>query len=212
MMDSSRFDHKFMRDWEDKPRHEKTWEALKEKFLKKYISLQRYKASLKDSMGSVNQMQEQNSAQQDVTQYFEDLRRDALVGNEQIQQMSEAFDGAATTMKEVMERLKASQAEVMKLNEIVAALTKTNATLTESNKQLTTNNKVLAEAMKTGGGETPTGGGGGGTGKTLAQKTNPERELCNICGLPHAKPFLKHCWELGANANKRRPGWESKLK
>lgn len=161
-------------------------------------------------MGSVNQMQEQRDSQQEVTEYFEGLRRDALVGNEQIQQMSEAFTGAATTMKEVMERLKASQAEVKKSNDIVVALTKTNATLTESNKELTENNKTLVEAIKAGGGGTPTGSGGG-TGKTLAQRTNPEKERCNICGLPHAKPFVKHCWELEANAHKCQAGWESKL-
>jgi DNA repair exonuclease SbcCD ATPase subunit len=114
-------------------------------------------------------------------------------------------------MKEVMKRLKALQAEVKKLNEIVAALTKTNATLTESNKQLTESNKTLVELIKAGSGETPTGGGGG-TSKTLAQRTILKRIKCNICGLPHAKPFVKNCWELEANAHKHQVRWESKLK
>jgi predicted transcriptional regulator len=100
-------------------------------------------------MGSINQMMERTADDEaqdrEVTQYLEDLQRDALVGNEQIQQMSEAFSGAATTMKEVMERLKASQAEVKKLTDLVAMLTKTNATLTETNKQLTANKKKRHE-------------------------------------------------------------------
>ena len=133
---------------------------------------------------------------------MEGLRRDALVGNEQIQQMSEAFSGAATTMKEVMERLKASQAEV-----------KTNATLTKTNKQLTANSKTLTETIKKGGGAAASAENkGGGQWKSAAQRSNPDKEGCNICGIPHAKPFVKFCWELEANANKRNPGWESMLK
>jgi hypothetical protein len=46
----------------------------------------------------------QHEAQMEVSQYFDELRRDALMGKEQIQQMSEAFTGAATTMKEVIEQ------------------------------------------------------------------------------------------------------------
>ena len=217
MLDSGKFDHKFLRDWEQLAKHEKTWETLKDYFGKEYVSLVRYKASLKGNMGSINQMTEQTADDEaqdrEVTQYLEDLRRDALVGNEQIQQMSEAFTGAATTMKEVMERLKASQAEVKKLTELVATLTKTNATLTETNKQLTANNKTLTETIKKGGGAAaPAENKGGGQWKSAAQRSNPEKEGCNICGIPHAKPFVKFCWELEVNASKRKPGWESTLK
>jgi DNA repair exonuclease SbcCD ATPase subunit len=214
MMDSGKFDHRFMREWETLPKHEKTWEAMKTYFGNEYVSLVRYQSSLKGNMGSINQMTEQPDDAQDreVTQYLEDLRRDALVGNEQIQQMSEAFSGAATTMKEVMERLKASQAEVKKLTDLVATLTKTNATLTENNKQLTSSIKTLTEAIKKGGTAAPGAENkGGGQWKSAAQKSNPDKEGCTICGIPHAKPFVKYCWELEANASKRKPGWKSQL-
>ena len=59
MMDSGKFDHKFMREWESLPKHEKTWDALKEYFGNEYVSLVRYQANLKGKMGSINQMMEQ---------------------------------------------------------------------------------------------------------------------------------------------------------
>jgi DNA repair exonuclease SbcCD ATPase subunit len=106
------------------------------------------------------------------------------MGNEQIQQMSEAFTGATMTMKEVMERLKEANAKIK-------TLTQVKANLTNNIKQLTENNKTLSVALKDLGGKkmdagsTRTGGRGG------TSKSNGDK--CNICKMVHQKPFKDHC-------------------
>ena len=138
----------------------------------------------------------------EVTEFFELLRRDGIVGNEQIQQMSESFQGAATTMKEIMERLKAAEAEKK-------TLLANNKQLTDNNKQLVESNKSLTEALsklRVGGGryrgnQNRDGGGGGGQ----------EIGKCNICNQEHKKPFKEHCWELERNKAQRPANWESRL-
>ena len=108
---------KHLMDWEHKENHEKTWGEMKTYFGDEYEALLKYEPSLGGTLESANELMEgqttqqqrgatRQQAQMEVTQFFEELRRDAIVGTEQIQQMSEAFTGATGTMKEVMERLK----------------------------------------------------------------------------------------------------------
>lgn len=150
-------------DWERKDTYEKTWGELKTYFGNEYEVLLKYEPSLGGTLETANKLVESQTTQQqrgtaeqqtgmDVTKYFDELRRDALVGMEQIQQMSEVFTGAAGTMKEVMERLKEANTEIKTLTQI-------NANLTNQIKQLTENNKTLATALKElGGKKTDTGG------------------------------------------------------
>ena len=213
MEESGIFDKKHLMGWERKETHEKTWGELKTYFGDEYEALLKFEPSLGSTLESAHHLMEGTTTQQqrgwtpqetqvEVSQYFDELRRDALVGNEQIQQMSEAFTGAAGTMKEVMERLKEANAEIKSLTQI-------NANLTNNIKQLTENNKTLAAALKelsgkkgdTGG--TRTGGRGG--------NSNPNGEKCNICKMVHQKPFKDHCWELERNADKRPADWVSRL-
>jgi methyl-accepting chemotaxis protein len=65
----------------------------------------------------------------EVSELLEEIRRDAMVGNEQIQQMATSFKGATDTMSEVMDRLKTALDQIK-------VLTATNKTSVESNKQL----------------------------------------------------------------------------
>jgi DNA repair exonuclease SbcCD ATPase subunit len=213
MDDSGIFDKKHLMDWERKENHEKTWGEMKTYFGDEYEALLKHEPSLGGTLESANQLMEgqttqqqrgatRQQAQMEVTQFFEELRRDAIVGMEQIQQMSEAFTGAAGTMKEVMERLKEANAEIK-------TLTQVNANLTNQIKQLTENNKTLAAALKDLGGKrmdagnTRTGGRGGAS--------NLNGEKCNICKMVHQKPFQDHCWELERNASKRPENWVSRL-
>jgi hypothetical protein len=204
MIESGMFDKKHLMGWERLDDQEKTWAYLKEYFGDEYDAIIKYETSLGGAMESANNLMERDTAQTEVTQFFDELRRDALVGNEQIQQMTEAFTGATFTMKEVMERLKEANAEIK-------TLTQLNANLTNNNKQLTENNMTLAAALKALGGkpmDTPgnragTGGRGG--------NSNPNGERCNFCKMVHQKPFKDHCWELERNASKRPEKWESRL-
>jgi methyl-accepting chemotaxis protein len=68
----------------------------------------------------------------EISEFFEEFRRDAIVGNEQIQQMTQSFRGAADSMGQIMERLKASMDENKVLVDTVAKLTTSNKQLTES--------------------------------------------------------------------------------
>ena len=213
MDESGIFDKKHLMDWERKETYEKTWGELKTYFGNEYEALLKYEPSLGGTLESANKLVESQTTQQqrgtteqqaemDVTKYFDELRRDALVGTEQIQQMSEAFTGAAGTMREVMERLKEANTEIKTLTQI-------NANLTNQIKQLTENNKTLATALKElGGKKTDTGGNRtGGRGGA----SNPNGEKCNICKMVHQKLFKDHCWELERNASKRPTDWVSRL-
>jgi DNA repair exonuclease SbcCD ATPase subunit len=213
MDDCGIYDKKNLMDWERKEDHEKTWGELKTYFGDEYEALLKYEPSLGGMLESANQLMErqttqqqrgatQQQAQMEVTQFFEELLHDAIVGMEKIQQMSEAFMGATGTMKEVMERLKEANAEIK-------TLTQVNANLTNQIKQLTENNKTLAAALKDLGGKktdtvgTRTGGRGG--------TSNLNGEKCKICKMMHQKPFQDHCWELECNASKRPDNWVSRL-
>lgn len=196
MQDIQLFDAKFLSDWEWKPRHEQTWIQMKEYFGEEYTAIKQFEASVKN-FESTNNLTERSAEQVEITQFFDELRRDAVVGNEQIQQMAESFKGATLTMKEVMERLKTSQ-------EQITTLIATNKTLVETNKQ-------LALALKALGDKTPAAAAEGGEEEKKAPASNPKTEPCNICGFPHGKPFAKWCWELEINKNKRPKNWRSML-
>jgi hypothetical protein len=199
MQESGLFDRKLLREWETREQHTKTWELMKQYFTDEFRSIQTYEPN-KRNFESIHNITE--SLSQEVSEFFEEFRRDAIVGSEQIQQMAQTFKGATETMSTVLERLKAAMEEN-------ATLTKTVATLMATNKQLTENNKTLAEALKALGAKgTPEGGGGW---QKKYHHSNPKGDKCNICNKPHAKPFKDVCFELEANKEKRPANWKSVL-
>ena len=199
MRRSNIYEPQFLRKWEEKPKHEKSWDAMKEYYTKEYRLVKQFeKTQTKKAFASANQMQE--ATDNEITDFIEEFRRDAMVGSEQINQMAQAFTGAAGTAKEVMERLKEAHAQIDTLNKTVASLTNTN-------KQLTENNQKLAEALAKNEG----GGGGGRPRRPRRPNTNAEAEACNICGKIHGKPFVDHCWELEKNKDKRPADWKSAM-
>lgn len=202
MQDSNIFESRFLIEWETKPEHEKTWVNMKEYYTKEYRTIKAFGGAKKKDFDTINSVTEREGGAE-VSEYFESFRRDAIVGNEQIQQMATSFKGAAETMAEVMERLKTALEEIKTLNKTVETLTRTNATLTNTNKQLS---EAIA-SKKVGGERNPRAEGPGKTGRG----TNPNSERCNICGMLHGMPFKDYCWELEANKNKRPTDWTSKL-
>jgi DNA repair exonuclease SbcCD ATPase subunit len=125
-----------------------------------------------------------------------------MVNSEQIQQMASSFKGAAETMAEVMDRLKAAQEEIKTLNRTVENLSKSNVTLTNTNKKLS---EALANNR---GGEKNASAGATAKG---GKGTNPNSERCPICNMIHGMPFKDFCWELETNKDKRPAEWKSKL-
>ena len=195
MKRSNVFEIPFLRKWEEKPKHEKSWNNMTNYFTNEYRLVQQYqKSQTKKAFESANQMQEDT----EITDFIEEFRRDAMVGSEQINQMAQAFTGAATTAKEVMARLKEA-------NETIESQNKTIAQLTNTNKQLTENNQRLTEALA------KLGESGGRNRRPRKPNTNAEGEACNICGKIHGKPFVDHCWELEKNKSKRPAEWKSAM-
>jgi archaellum component FlaC len=159
MQDSGVFDSRFLRDWETKPDNEKTWNNMTQYYMEEYRTIQRFGGPNKKTFETINNIEDDG----EVSEYFEQFRRDAMVNSEQIQQMASSFKGAAETMAEVMDRLKAAQEEIKTLNRTVENLTKSNATLTNTN--------TAGTASKGGKG------------------TNPNSERCPICNMIHGMPF-----------------------
>ena len=83
IQDSGLYDHKFLRDWEQKLEHEKTWETMKTHYTNEYNAIKNYGRLSAKSFESMNNIQKQSS--QEITAFFDELCRDA------IQQMSKAF-------------------------------------------------------------------------------------------------------------------------
>ena len=189
MLDSNIFEPKFLRDWEVKPKGEKSWNNMKQYFTDEYRLITQYEKN-KKKFGSINNIQEKETDNKEITEFFEEFRRDAMVGTEQINQMAQAFTGAADASKELADRLKTAMATIETQN-------KTIATLTNTNKQLTDNNTKLAEALKKAG-----GGGGGYRPRYQQQNQNQEGKKCHICGNAHKEPFEDECWVLKKNKNK----------
>jgi DNA repair exonuclease SbcCD ATPase subunit len=166
-------------------------------FTDEFQSIQAFEPNRRTFEATNNVMEEQQG--HEISEFFEEFRRDAILGNEQIQQMTQSFRGAADSMGQIMKRLKASMEENKVLVDTVA----------KSNKQLTKNNKTLADALKAlGGGQA----GGIQTSPVTGKKyhySNPTGEKCPICNRPHAKPFNKKCYELESNKDKRPANWKS---
>jgi DNA repair exonuclease SbcCD ATPase subunit len=199
MQDSGLFDRKFLREWEQKDEHEKTWEAVKEYYKEEYDGIKQFKDPTNRNFESINSINETNSA--DITDFMDELRRDTAVSQEQIQQMSTAFKGTAETMSEVMDRLKQAMDEIKVLNNTVSTLT--------------TANKQLADALKALGGKQPANPTNPNPPdrKRLppGKETNPEGEKCTICDKIHGKPFTDYCYELDKNKHMRPRKWKSGL-
>lgn len=198
MQDSGVFDSRFLRDWETKPDNEKTWNNMKQYYMEEYRTIQRFGGPNKKTFETINNIEDDG----EVSEYFEQFRRDAMVNSEQIQQMASSFKGAAETMAEVMDRLKAAQEEIKTLNRTVENLTKSNLTLTNTNKKLS---EALANNR---GGERNASAGAAAKG---GKGTNPNSERCPICNMIHGMPFKDFCWELETNKDKRPAEWKSKL-
>lgn len=203
MEDSGLFEDNFLMDWEEKEEHEQTWETMKTYYTKEYRKIQRY-SKTKRVFESANNIEEAAGGQ-DVSNFFEELRKDAIVGNEQINQMTTAFKGATETMGETLDRLKTALATIDSQNKVIANLTNTN-------KQLTDNNTKLTDAVAKGN----TGGGGDNGGRQRFNRrgnndTSSDGEKCPICKGQHTKPHLTKCWELESNKEQRPANWKSVL-
>jgi chromosome segregation ATPase len=119
MKESGMFDHKFMRDWEKRAPHLKTWAALKEYFTEEYDSIIQYDEPTTKSFESINSVTEQ-------------MMEEKRINTEQLQQMATSFKGATDVASEVMSRLKTALEEIKVLNKTVATLTHTNKQLVET--------------------------------------------------------------------------------
>ena len=198
MKKSNIFYPEFLRKWEEKPRAERSWNNMMEYFTKEYRLIKQFeKSQSKRAFESANQMQE-GTEDKEITDFLEEFRRDAIVGTEQINQMAQAFTGAASTSKEVMERLKEANATIESQNKTIAQLTNTNKQLTENNLKLTETIAKLSE-------------GGGSRSTRTRGRPRGDGEACNMCGKAHAKPFVDHCWELEKNKAKRPADWKSAM-
>ncbi len=79
---------------------------MKDYFIPEYRSIKTYAHSNKDTLEKMQNVQEGvNGGDVEVSDFFEEFRRDAMVGREQIQQVSTVAQGAADALKEITERL-----------------------------------------------------------------------------------------------------------
>jgi chromosome segregation ATPase len=203
MQDSGIFDHKFMRGWEQKEEHMKTWEEMKNYFTDEYRAIKTYGGGTIKNFESINSMEEQGT---EVSDFFEDFRRDAMVNAEQLNAMQASFKGAAETMAEVMARLKAALAEIKTLNKTVEKLTDSNNQLASSNKTLTNVVASLEKKVKQNYNAAPKEKAPGGQKEKeeAVEKQDPEMAECPCCGNVHRTPWKDHCWELAKNAHRRK--------
>jgi hypothetical protein len=219
LQDSGIFDRKFLRQWEQRAEHEKTWEEMKAYYLEEYRAIKQFDGPTAKDYEKVNNFQEgikTSRADIEVQDFFEEFRRDAMVGVEQIQQMSGAFTGASNAMTETMQRLKEAMATITTLNETITTLTATNKKLSNTIANMTSNQDTNDGT----GGNRATGreGGRGNMGNQTTSHSNRKSEpntpveKCPICKFKHATPFNQHCWELEVNKDKRPDTWVSKLR
>lgn len=100
IQDSGIFDHKFLCQWEQKD-HRKTWGAMKEYYTKEYRAIKQFEGANIQAYEKINNIQETKEVE--VSNYFEEFCRYAIVGREQIQQMSGVFKGASDALSKTME-------------------------------------------------------------------------------------------------------------
>jgi methyl-accepting chemotaxis protein len=195
MQDSGLFDHKFLRDWERKPDHEKTWENMQDYYKDEYDAIKTYGGKTMGSYEQMNNVQE-DSGGREITDFFDEFRRDAMVGHEQIQQMAGTFQKASDALRETTARLKEAHATIQKLTTSNATLVETNAKLTATNQQLT---KKLANH------------GGKGAENKEEEQVEKKKFKCKLCNDWHPRPAGQYCKELERNKHLREAGWKSKL-
>ena len=197
MQESGIFDHRFLRTWEMKPDHEKTWQGMKEYFVPEYRSIKTYEGSTKDVLERVQNVQENRAEEVEVSDFFDEFRRDAMVGREQIQQVSAVAKGAADALRELTDRLKDALATIKVQQETISTLTKTNKQLADS----------IAEIKKGGGKGIPNP-------RNREKQGDGDRHLgkCAVCEQTHRMPAKKYCYELECNAHLRPENWVSRVK
>jgi rubrerythrin len=185
MIDSRLFEERFLRTWEMKPEAEKTWENMKTYFKDENEGIKMFGDPTPRCMETINNV----VGGTDVNELLDTIRRDAVVGTEQIQQMATSFKGATETMSEVMDKLKTAMDQIKVLNNTVATWTATN--------------KQLADTIKAMSGKAATTLKEDGEKCSTARETNPDNEKCPICDNVHGKPWKDYCWELEKNKHKR---------
>ena len=140
----------------------------------------------------------------EVRDFFEEFRRDAMVGRQQIQQVSAVAQGAADALKEITERLKQAMATIKTQQATISNLSNTNKQLADT----------IAEMKK----------GGGGVGRGNPNNRNRDRQRkneddgdmqfakCPICEQTHRAPAKKYCYQLECNVHLRPENWVSQVK
>jgi hypothetical protein len=107
IQDSSIFDHEFIWQWEEKSDTDKMWAIMKDYYKAEYQTIKAY---------SRVELTNLLHKQQEVSQFFKEFRRDAMVNTGQINQMQQSFCGAADTMGGMMACLKAAITKIKVLN------------------------------------------------------------------------------------------------
>jgi len=182
----------FLWQWEEKNDMDKMLANMKDYYKAKYQAIKAFGRVTVQSFESTNFLQEQH----EVSQFFKEFRRDAMVNTKQINQMQQSFQGAADTMEETITRLKATLAEIKVLN-------KTIETLSDANKQLTT--IVASLEKKVGMMVLHTNTQNANKEHEKGSKQDYETGKCPCCENIHHLPWKEHCWELKKNAHKHRP-------
>ena len=202
MQDSGIFDHKFMREWEERGDHLKTWEEMKSYFTGEYRAIKTYGGANVKSFESVNNIEEQGT---EVSEFFEEFRRDAMLNAEQLNVMQQSFKGAADTMGEMMTRLKAALSEIKTLNKTVESLSESNKQLAASNKTLTTVVASLEKKVKHGGNNYQKERAAANQNEKEDKDDKEKYEVaeCPCCRNVHRTPWKEHCWDLAKNARNR---------
>jgi DNA repair exonuclease SbcCD ATPase subunit len=203
MQDSGIFDHRFLRQWEMKPENEKMWQVMKDYFIPEYRSIKTYEGSNKDILEKMQNVQERRKESEvEISDFFDEFRRDAMVGREQIQQVSTVTQSATNALKDLTERLKEAMATIKTQQTTIATLTNTNKQLSDT----------IAEFKKGAGGKGNSNNGN----RHRQKKTEDENESnfakCPICEQVHRAPARKYCYELECNAHLRPENWMSRVR
>ena len=74
MQESGIFDHRFLREWEMKPEHKKSWQQMKEYFTPEYRSIKTYEGSTKDVLERVQNVQGHDAEKEvEVSDFFDEF-------------------------------------------------------------------------------------------------------------------------------------------
>ena len=174
-------------DWEDLPKHSRTWSKWKEIYRAADLR-ETVKKKARDAQfgGAALQVNSSDNQGGDANEDKKPVTMDDLEG------CFDSLASAAVTGKDTLD-----------------TLTKSNAVLTKTNAEMSATIKAQAEEIKSltasiRNKKKGDGGGAGGGGF----KAKREAKWC-----PHCKRDTWHdpedCFELGKNASKRKPGWKS---